>query len=45
MLVMSWSAGFVGIRFASEHASISVVLFSRNLIAGLGLLPFVFFAA
>ena len=43
VLVMSWSAGFVGIRFASEHASISVVLFWRNLIAGLGLLPFVFF--
>ena len=43
VLVISWSSGFVGIRFASEHAPISVVLFWRNLIAGLGLLPFVFF--
>jgi drug/metabolite transporter (DMT)-like permease len=39
-LVISWSAGFVGTRFAVEHAPIFLVLFWRNLTSGLILLPF-----
>lgn len=42
-LVFSWSAGFVGTRFAVEHAPIFLVLLWRNLTAGLILLPFAFF--
>ena len=41
--MVSWSSGFVGIRFANDQAPISVILFWRNLIAGLGLLPLVIF--
>lgn len=40
LLVISWSSGFVGIRFASEEASIAVLLFWRTLLSGLILLPF-----
>lgn len=40
-LVVSWSAGFIGIRFASEHAPIFLTLLWRSLGAGLLLLPFV----
>lgn len=43
LLVFSWSSGFVGIRYASEHASVLVVLFWRTLISGLLLLPFALF--
>lgn len=39
-LVLSWSSGFVGIRYASESADVGLVLFWRTLIAGLVLLPF-----
>ncbi len=39
-LVISWSSGFVGIRFASEDASVLLVLFWRTLVSGLVLLPF-----
>lgn len=42
-LVISWSAGFVGTRFAVAHAPIFLVLFWRNLTSGLILLPFAFF--
>ena len=42
-LVISWSAGFVGTRFAVSHAPIFLVLFWRNLTSGLILLPFAFF--
>ncbi|WP_210527446.1 DMT family transporter [Rubellimicrobium arenae] len=39
-LVVSWSAGFVGIRFASDHAPIFLILLWRSLVSGLLLLPF-----
>jgi drug/metabolite transporter (DMT)-like permease len=39
-LVVSWSAGFVGIRFAIDHAPIFLILFWRSLVSGLLLLPF-----
>jgi drug/metabolite transporter (DMT)-like permease len=39
-LILFWSSGFVGIRYASEHAPVFLVLFWRTLIAGLVLLPF-----
>lgn len=39
-LVLSWSSGFVGIRFASENADVMLVLFWRALVSGLLLLPF-----
>jgi len=39
-LVLSWSSGFVGIRYASENADVMLVLFWRTLISGLILLPF-----
>lgn len=40
LLILTWSSGFVGIRFASEQASVFLVLFWRTLAAGLILLPF-----
>ncbi|MDK1489728.1 DMT family transporter, partial [Sinorhizobium sp. 7-81] len=39
-LVISWSAGFVGIRFAIDHAPIFLILLWRSLVSGLILLPF-----
>jgi len=39
-LVISWSAGFVGIRFAIDHAPIFLILLWRSLVSGLVLLPF-----
>ncbi|WP_104663249.1 DMT family transporter [Ensifer adhaerens] len=39
-LVISWSAGFVGIRFAIDHAPLFLILFWRSLVSGLLLLPF-----
>ena len=39
-LVICWSAGFIGIRFASDHAPIFLILFWRSLASGLVLLPF-----
>ena len=39
-LVISWSAGFVGVRFAIDHAPIFLVLLWRSLVSGLLLLPF-----
>ncbi|MDX8462891.1 DMT family transporter [Mesorhizobium humile] len=39
-LVLSWSSGFVGIRFTSENAHVMLVLFWRTLVSGLILLPF-----
>lgn len=39
-LVVGWSSGFVGIRYASEGASVLLVLFWRTLLSGLILLPF-----
>jgi drug/metabolite transporter (DMT)-like permease len=40
LLVVSWSSGFVGIRFANQTASIPQVLLWRNFTAGILLLPF-----
>jgi drug/metabolite transporter (DMT)-like permease len=39
-LVISWSAGFVGIRFASDFAPIFSILLWRSLVSGVLLLPF-----
>ena len=39
-LVICWSAGFIGIRFASDHAPIFLILLWRSLVSGLVLLPF-----
>lgn len=39
-LVIGWSAGFIGIRFASDHAPIFLILLWRSLVSGLLLLPF-----
>jgi drug/metabolite transporter (DMT)-like permease len=38
-LVVSWSAGFVGMRFAIDHAPVFLILLWRNLVSGLVLLP------
>lgn len=40
LLVICWSAGFIGIRFASDHAPIFLILLWRSLVSGLVLLPF-----
>ncbi len=40
ILVISWSSGFVGIRYAIDGATVAQVLFWRSLVSGLGLLPF-----
>ena len=40
LLILSWSSGFIGIRFANEEASIATLLFWRMLLTGLVLLPF-----
>nr|WP_298098061.1 DMT family transporter [uncultured Shinella sp.] len=39
-LVVCWSAGFIGVRFASDHAPIFLILLWRSLMSGLVLLPF-----
>jgi len=38
-LVLCWSSGFVGIRFATDSATVPQILFGRSLISGLCLLP------
>lgn len=40
LLVLTWSSGFVGIRFAAAQAPVFLVLFWRTLAAGVILLPF-----
>ncbi|MGR6431625.1 DMT family transporter [Rhizobium sp. PAMB 3174] len=40
LLVVTWSSGFVGTRYASDQASVILVLFWRTLLSGLILLPF-----
>ena len=40
LLILGWSSGFIGIRYASEEASVLLVLFWRTLIGGVVLLPF-----
>ena len=39
-LVVCWSSGFVGIRFATETAPALTVLFWRSIVSGVLLLPF-----
>lgn len=39
LLVIGWSSGFVGIRFANAEASVFLLLFWRTLLSGLILLP------
>lgn len=38
-LVIAWSSGFVGIRYATDAAPVATVLFWRSLVSGLLLLP------
>ena len=40
VLVVGWSSGFVGIRFANQEASVFLLLFWRTFLAGVILLPF-----
>lgn len=40
LLILGWSSGFVGIRYANEEASVALLLFWRTLLSGLILLPF-----
>ncbi|TXR47476.1 DMT family transporter [Phyllobacterium endophyticum] len=40
LLIISWSSGFVGIRYANQDASVMLLLFWRTLLSGLILLPF-----
>lgn len=39
LLVIGWSSGFVGIRYANEEASVALLLFWRTLLSGMILLP------
>lgn len=38
-LVIAWSSGFVGIRYATQGASVPQILFGRSLFSGVLLLP------
>ena len=38
-LVICWSSGFVGIRFATDSATVPQILFGRSIFSGLTLLP------
>lgn len=40
LLILGWSSGFVGVRYANEEASVALLLFWRTLLSGLILLPF-----
>ncbi len=40
LLLISWSGGFIGVRFASDYAPIFLILLWRSLVSGLILLPF-----
>lgn len=40
VLVIAWSSGFVGIRFAADQAPVATILVWRSLVSGLVLLPF-----
>lgn len=42
-LIVTWSAGFIGVRFASDHAPIFLILLWRSLVSGLLLLPVALF--
>jgi Predicted permeases len=40
LMIIGWSSGFVGIRYANQQTSVMLLLFWRTLISGLILLPF-----
>jgi drug/metabolite transporter (DMT)-like permease len=40
LLIIGWSSGFVGIRYANQEASVMLLLFWRTLLSGMILLPF-----
>lgn len=40
LLIVGWSSGFMGIRYANQEASVALLLFWRTLISGVILLPF-----
>lgn len=40
LLIFGWSSGFVGVRYASQEASATLLLFWRTLLSGGILLPF-----
>lgn len=40
LLILGWSSGFVGIRYANQEASVALLLFWRTLLSGVILLPF-----
>jgi drug/metabolite transporter (DMT)-like permease len=40
LLIIGWSSGFVGIRFANQEATVILLLFWRTLLSGLILVPF-----
>ncbi|MCF1707833.1 DMT family transporter [Tabrizicola sp. J26] len=39
-LLVCWSSGFVGVRFANEEVPVATILFWRSLVSGMLLLPF-----
>ncbi|MCW1918755.1 DMT family transporter [Rhodobacter sp. KR11] len=39
-MIIAWSGGFMGIRFATQEAAVETMLFWRSLASGLILLPF-----
>ncbi|MBL8791114.1 MAG: DMT family transporter [Rhizobiales bacterium] len=39
LLLVSWSGGFIGVRFASDYAPIFLILLWRSLLSGVILLP------
>ncbi|PRY86125.1 drug/metabolite transporter (DMT)-like permease [Donghicola tyrosinivorans] len=40
LLVIGWSSGYVGVRYANQEASVPLLLFWRTLLSGVILLPF-----
>lgn len=40
LLILGWSSGYVGIRYANQEAGIVLLLFWRTLLSGLILMPF-----
>lgn len=40
LLIVAWSSGFVGIRFAADYAPVLLVAFWRCVVVALALLPF-----
>ena len=40
LLIVAWSSGFVGIRFAADYAPVLLVAFWRCVVVAFALLPF-----